>query len=147
MKGGGKGKLAKPRDFQRIPFVVFGEPLAKGCFWGSVCGVGFCGMGVVARWDIVIAVGRDHGGRRNGSFGCCWSGCGHVIGCTDSAGDVGVNGCIGIAVGGGGGVVDIVCVHVSAFVIRSGRVGSSGGGGVEGAVIVGAGVVSGVVVG
>ena len=37
MKGGGKGKVAKPRDFQRNPFVIFGEPLAKGCFGG--CGV------------------------------------------------------------------------------------------------------------
>ena len=104
-------------------------------------------MGVVASWDIVIVVGRDHGGLRNGSFGCCWSCRGHAIRCTTSAGDVGVDGCIGSAVVGGGGVRDIVCVHVSVFVRRLGRVGCSGGGYVEGAVIVGAGVVSGVVVG
>ena len=56
MKGGGKGKLAKPRDFQRNPFVILGEPLAKSGF-----DVG--GGGGVVVWCIFICVfvvgGRD----------------------------------------------------------------------------------------
>ena len=48
MKCGGKGKLAKPRDFQRDPFVIFGEPLAEGSF-----GVGGGGGGVRA-WGVVL---------------------------------------------------------------------------------------------
>ena len=40
MKGGSKRELTKPRDFQRDPLVIFGEPLAKGCFGGCGGSVG-----------------------------------------------------------------------------------------------------------
>ena len=53
MKGGGKGKLAKPRDFHWNPFVIFGEPLAEGCFRS---GVGVVGGGGGAWGGVFINV-------------------------------------------------------------------------------------------
>ena len=73
MKGGGKGKLAEPKDFQRNPFVIFSEPLVKGCF-----GVG---GDVGAGSGIFMFVFSGGGGRRNdGCIGRLRSGCVHVIG-------------------------------------------------------------------
>ena len=53
MQFGGKGKLAKPRDFQRNSFVIFGEPLAKGCFGGGV-GVGDRAWNWVGVWVFLL---------------------------------------------------------------------------------------------
>ena len=71
MKWGGKRQFAKPRDFQRNPFIIFGKPLAKGCFGGGV-GVGIDGAGGgacggvfivvfvgVGRWGVAVMVGGD----------------------------------------------------------------------------------------
>ena len=68
MKCGGKRELAKPRDFQRDPFIIFGEPLAKGCFRNGV-GVGDGVVGVGARCDIFILVFVG-GGSVLGIVGC-----------------------------------------------------------------------------
>ena len=79
MKGGGKEKLAEPRDFQRNPFVIFGEPLAKGCFRGG------CGVDVVAGGVIFIVMFFD------------------VIGVSNA-----VVVCVVHVMGGGGGVMVII---------------------------------------
>ena len=60
MKGGSKGKLAKPRDFQRNPFVIFGEPLTESGFGGGVGGIGVCvGAGVCSCIFVCVCIGGD----------------------------------------------------------------------------------------
>ena len=56
VKGGGKGKLAKPRDFQRNPFVILCEPLTKGCFRNGVA------VGDGAGDMLIVVFGSDLGG-------------------------------------------------------------------------------------